>query len=494
MSTSYLAVDLGASSGRAVLGTLAGGRMSLREVHRFATPLTEDGGRLFWNLELLWAEVSRGVALALSIEPRLRSVSVDSWAVDYVPLDARGEPLRAPYSYRDPRTRGRMAEAHARVPAGELYARTGIQMLELNTIYQLLADRAEEWELLQRTRQRLTIADYLLYRLSGRAAIERTMASTTQLLDLASGEWATDLLERLGLPATGWPEVVEPGTVLGRLRTSEAGETGAPLVIASCSHDTAAAVAAVPAETNGPGWAYLSSGTWSLLGAELTAPVLTDAALAANFTNEAGLDGTVRFLRNLTGFWVLQECERQWRAEGAVFDHPTLVAEAGAAPPSAGLLDLDDSRLAERGDMLQRLRECCRDAQLAWPATRGGVVRLVLESLAARYAAALRELEALTGSAVEMLHVVGGGAQNALLCQMTADACGCRVVAGPAEATAFGNLLVQARALGDLPAGLSLRDVVRASSTLRVHEPSRIRVPAAPADGRSSPLPIFETA
>jgi rhamnulokinase len=468
---SYLAFDLGASSGRAMLGTLEDGRIELEEVHRFPTPLVEREGVLYWDIEALWGELRHSLEQALRRAPGLRSVSVDSWAVDYVPVDEKGKLLRLPYCYRDPRTRGRMEQAFERVPAEELYGRTGIQFLEFNTVYQLLADRDEEPELLGRTANRLLIADYLLFRLSGRPAVERTNASTTQLLDVETGEWAMDLVRRLGLPETGWPEVVAPGTVLGPLIVGADEATRSPRVIASCSHDTACAVAAVPADPHGPAWAYLSSGTWSLLGVELAEPVLTDAAREANFTNEAGLDGSVRFLKNLTGLWVLQECEREWREAGERFDTETLIAEAEAANPPAGLVDLDDPRLGERGGMQGRLLACCRDSGVPEPRTRGETVRLVLESLAAGYARSLGQMERIIGRAVERLHVVGGGSRNALLCRLTAERCGCTVIAGPAEATALGNLLVQARALGDLPPSSSIRDVVRASCELREFHP-----------------------
>lgn len=505
----YLAFDLGASSGRAILGTLHGDRMTLDELHRFTTPLVDRDGRLFWDLDALWDEVRRGLDEALRVAPELRSISVDSWAVDYVPIghdaSAADRPLRDARAYRDPRTRGRLEQALAVVPADELYRRTGIQLLEINTLYQLLADLEEEPELLRETTYRLPIADYLLYRLSGRAAVERTMASTTQLMDVHTGAWAMDLIRRFGLPDTGWPEIVPPGTVLGPLVTSgralhtppgrahHAGGRRAssssprlraadgPAVIAGCSHDTAAAVAAVPASRAGAPWAFLSSGTWSLLGVERAVPILNDAAMRANFTNEAGLDGTVRFLKNLTGLWVLQECERAWLAEGdgdGHHDASALIAEAAAAAAPAAVLDLNDARFAERSDMPSTLRAACNEIGIAAPNTRAELVRLVLESLAAGYARALGELEKVVEARIEVLHVLGGGSMNRFLCQLTAEACGRRVVAGPAEAAALGNLLVQARTLGDLPPGLSIRDVARASSDLHEYYPARTRAGA----------------
>ena len=468
---SVLAIDLGATSGRAILGTITDGRVTTREVHRFQTPLAERDGHLFWDLEAIWGHVQTGLAAALAAAPDLRSISVDTWAVDYVPLGADGRALRDPYAYRDTRTEGWAARAFETVSPETLYARTGLQVLEFNTLFQVLADSAGEPDLVAVTAQRLLIAETLLFRLSGRAVAERTMASTTHLLDATTGEWGTELMEAFGLDPAQWPPVVAPGTVLGPLLQSALPEgvvcDDPPLVIAGCSHDTAAAVAAVPAE--GTSWAYLSSGTWSLLGAELEAPVLTEAARLAGFTNEAGLDGTIRFLKNRTGMWVLEECIRAWSEAGEQIDIEALVAEAEAAPSLGGTLDLDAPAFGRRTDMPALLQASCRDAGVPEPSTRGELVRLVLESLAASAARTLRELEALTGP-VETLHIVGGGSRNAFLNQLTADACGCRVVAGPAEATALGTFLVQARTLGLLPG--TIRDAVRRSTPLLTFNPT----------------------
>lgn len=484
---SYLAIDLGASSGRAVLGTLDGAVIRMDEVHRFTTPLVEEEGHLYWDVDALWAEVRTGVAAALRAAPALRSISVDSWAVDYVPLGADGEPLRRPHAYRDPRTRGRLTEAVARIAGGAdaLYDRTGIQFLEINTLAQVVADLADEPELVARTANRLLIADYILYRLSGVAVAERGMASTTQLLDPRTGDWADDVIRAIGDKPSRWPRVVDPGTRLGAVRREALpeGTTVAPLVVASCSHDTAAAVAAVPASGDAP-WAYISSGTWSLVGVERAAPMLTRAARETGFTNELGLDGTVRFLKNRTGMWVLEECVREWGARGQRPSIEALLRDAAAAPPGGRLLDLDAPAFAERGEMPAKLAAACRVAGIAVPADRGTLVRLVLDSLAATYRRTLAELEALTGERVEVVHVVGGGSRNALLDQLTADACGRPVVAGPAEATSLGNLLVQARTLGDLPPGVSIRDASCLSAPLEHYSP-RGAVP----HGAAAPVP-----
>ena len=486
MLPAYLAIDLGASSGRAVVGTLDGGAMRMREVHRFRTPLVEEGGHLYWDHEALMLEVRACLTNALALAPALRSVSVDSWAVDYVPLGADGEPLRRPYAYRDPRTRGRLDEAARRAGGADaLYGRTGIQFLEFNTLPQVVADLADEPALAARVATRLLIADYVLYRLSGRMVAERTMASTTQLLDVRTGGWADDLIRAVGDDPARWPAIVPPGTVLGPVRPSvlpadASAAPHAPLAVATCAHDTAAAVAAVPARDDAP-WAYISSGTWSLVGAELRAPIVTPAARQAGFTNEAGLDGTVRFLKNRVGMWVLEECVREWAESGERPSWEALAAEAAAAPPAGGAaVDCNAPPFAERGGMVRKLEAACRDAGVPVPATRGALVRLVLESLAESYRRTLAELEALTGARAAVLHVVGGAARNALLNQLTADACGRRVVAGPVEATALGNLLVQARALGDLPPGSTLRDAARASATLTTFTPRSAGLATAP--------------
>lgn len=465
--STYLAFDLGASSGRVLLGRLEEGRISVEELHRFDTPMLERDGHLYWDIARLQTELETGLALALDHDGRLRSLSVDSWGVDYVPLDRDGAPVRPPYAYRDPRTAGRIEEA-ARVMALErIYRHTGIQFMEINTLYQVLADREEEPELFERTRNRLTIADYFNYRFAGRAVVEASLASTTQMLDAETRDWSVPVLRAFGVPPETMPEVVSSGTRLGRARGAES-----VTVVAGCSHDTACAVAAVPAAASGPSWAYISCGTWSLIGVERAEPLLTDAAREAGMTNEAGLDRTVRLLKNMTGLWILQECVRAWREQGVVVGYDELMEEAAGARPPADYLDVDDPRFSLRGDMEEKIGAYCRENGLSAPATRGELVRLVIESLAEGHRRVLRELEGVIDERIEVVHLVGGGSRNAMLCQLTADRCGRRVVAGPAEATALGNLLVQARTMGDLPRERPLRDVVRNSFSLQRYDPS----------------------
>ena len=477
IAASYLAIDLGASSGRAVIGTLDGSVMRMHEIHRFPTPMIERDGHLYWDIEAMWREIESAVAKAFEIGRPLRSISVDSWAVDYVPLDANGAALRNPYSYRDPRTAGRL-EVAVNLAGGSdaLYGRTGIQFLPFNTICQVVADIADEPEVVSQTATRLLIAEYFLYRLSGRRVAEATNASTTQLVDARTGEWASDLLAAIGDDARRWPEIVPPGTALGPLlpELTPPGISHAPVVLASCAHDTAAAVAAVPAASDAP-WAFISSGTWSLVGAELASSVLTPEARDAGFTNETGIDGTVRFLKNRAGMWVLEECRREWQSQGVGATYDDILQAAASVPSSDFTINLNAPEFAGRGGMLRALEGACREQGVAAPTTPGGVTRLILESLAESHAEAIGQLEALTGVHAAIVHVVGGGALNDFLNQLLADRCGRRVLAGPVEATVLGNLLVQARALGDLPRGVSVRAAARDSTTIREFTSSPVR-------------------
>ena len=462
--TAYLAFDLGASNSRAILGRLSDGMMSMEAVHRFTTPLVERDGRLYWDIEALWRDLERGLHRALGTAPGLRSLSVDSWSVDYVPLDEGGRPLRLPFSYRDPVRARQMAAALSHVPPEKVYAVTGIQFLPFNTLFQVLADREEDPALLDRTHLRLPVADYFNHRFGGRPVTDFSMASCTQVMDARTRTWSADLLAAFGLPEQGWPEIVPCGTRTGRANTAP------PVaVVTGCSHDTACAVAATPAHADG---AYLSCGTWSLLGVERTTPLLTGEARMAGFTNEAGLDGAIRFLKNLSGLWTLQECMRAWNEAEPGLTYDDLLAGAAACPAPKGLIDLEDPCFLERGDMPGRLAAYCRAHGLPVPETPPALARLLLESLADSYRRTLATLEGLIGHRLDPIHLVGGGARNALLCRLTARACRRTVVAGPAEATALGNLLVQARTMGDLPPGLTVRDVARASSRLTVYPPS----------------------
>ena len=454
----YLAFDLGASSSRAILGTLDGDRMRMDEIYRFTTPILEENDHLYWDLDLLWGEIQLGFRKAISVSPTLCSVSVDSWAVDYVPLDTQGLPLRNPYCYRDTRTEKMMDEAFKTLPSSSIYGHTGIQFLPFNTLYQLLA--GEEEGVLEQVGLYLTIADYFNYRFSGKAVIELSMASTTQMMDVRTRDWSDAVLNAFNLDKDLWPQIVQPGTWLSPVL-----EADSVISIASCSHDTGSAIAAIPVAGNEENWAYISCGTWSLMGTERTKPLVSEAARKAGFTHEAGLDGTIRFLKNLTGLWVLQECAREW---GDV-DWDELENQARQAESLNIVIELEDPRFMARGGMEQRLKEYFTEKEWPFPGSRAQLTRTILESISDSYRRCLNELQQVTGDAIQRLYMVGGGTRNSLLCELTSQATGIPVTAGPAEATALGNLLIQARTLGHLPNGMTIREVAATSSELRFY-------------------------
>jgi len=468
----YLAIDLGAESGRAVRGSFDGERVALRTCHRFANAPVSLPDGLHWNVVGIFQSVAEALARAGG---GLTSVGVDSWAVDFGLLDAQGGLLGTPFHYRDERTEGMVERAVARVPAREIYELTGIQFMPINTLCQLLA--MEGSPLLDAAETLLMIPDLIAFWLTGERASEVTVASTTQLYDPRAGHWALGLAERLGVPAGILPEVRQPGTTLGPLRGTVAAGAGLespPAVVTVAAHDTASAVAAVPAK--GPDFAYVSSGTWSLVGVELAAPLIDTAAMEANFSNELGLEGTTRFLKNVMGLWLVQECRGEWARGRHAPEYPELVRMAEAQPPGGPLIDPDDPALLRRGDMPARIGELCTRSGNAAPTGFGGVVRCVLESLACKYRLVIEQAEQLTGRRAETIHVVGGGARNELLCRLTATISGRSVAAGPAEATALGNVMVQAMADGQVASLAEIRAVVRRSTQVRIYEPQ--------ADGR----------
>ncbi|HSD28880.1 MAG TPA: rhamnulokinase family protein, partial [Vicinamibacteria bacterium] len=401
----------------------------------------------------------------------LAGVGVDTWGVDFALLDGSGRLLANPYHYRDCLGTGILERTLARVPRAEIFAATGIQLLELNTLFQLALLQERGAAELAAAGRLLMMPDLFSYWLGGRTVNEYTIATTSQCFDTRAGDWARGLLEQLSLPAAIFGEVVSPGTVLGRLRAGIAEETGAgPLpVIAVGGHDTALAVAAIPAR--GRDFAYVSSGTWSLLGAEIEAPCITDASLAANFTNEGGVCGTIRFLKNLCGLWLVQECRRAWAKGGKADSYDDLAAMASAAPAFRSLVDVDRPDFAAPGDMPGRLQAFCRRTSQPVPETKGEIVRCALDSLALKYRYVLATLEGILGRRLEPLHVVGGGSRNRLLCQLAADATGRTVVAGPVEATAAGNVAMQAMALGELGSLGEARELVRRSFEIDTYEP-----------------------
>jgi rhamnulokinase len=462
-SSVVAAVDIGASGGRVIAARVSDSGVETREVSRFPNEPVVAGGTLYWDILRLHASVLAGLSAAAASFP-LASAGIDSWGVDYGLLDGAGALIGNPVHYRDSRTDG----VTAGLPRAELYAVTGIQHLPINTIYQLIA--AAGTPALSAARTLLLIPDLLAYWLTGVTGAEVTNASTTGLLDVRSRQWATGVMERTGIPPGLFPPLRQPGDVIGPITAGAPGLTGGsgpvPLVAVG-SHDTASAVVAVPA--TGRHFAYISSGTWSLAGIELSAPVLTEESQRANFTNEAGIDGTIRYLRNVTGLWLLQECMRHWGAPSL----DSLLAEAAAVPSLRFVVDADDPVFLPPGDMPARIASWLTSRGLAAPSEPGQIVRCVLDSLAMAYRRALLAAQSLSGQHADVVHIVGGGSRNALLCQLTADALGLPVVAGPAEATALGNALVQARALGAAPGSLDgLRALLRRGQELRRYSPS----------------------
>lgn len=454
---SFAAVDLGASSGRVMVARVGDDELGVRDAHRFPNRPVRVAGTLHWDILGLYREILDGLRSAGEID----SIGIDSWAVDYGLLDASGALIGNPVHYRDGRTDGVMDRLVAEIGADKLYEIGGLQFLPFNTVYQLMASALPE-----QARTLLMIPDLLAYWLTGAAGAELTNASTTGLYDVRAGGWAYPLIERLGLPGLLFPPLRRPGDRVGTLRAEVASETGLPAslpVTAVGSHDTASAVFAVPAEHER--FAYVSCGTWSLAGVELTAPVLTAESRAAGFTNEVGVGGTIRYLRNIMGLWLLQESLRTWRAETSL---PDLLAAAADAPPFAALVDPGDQEFLPPGDMPTRIAAHCERTGQRPPAGRVETVRCVLESLALGHRSAVREASRLSGRTVEVVHIVGGGARNTLLCQLTADACGLPVVAGPVEATAIGNALVQAGAHGFTG---DPRELVRRTQDLTVYRP-----------------------
>jgi rhamnulokinase len=465
------AVDLGASSGRVVVGHVGPDELRLEEVHRFVNEPHVRSDGLHWDASMLRREVIDGIRRALHVAPDVVSVGVDGWGVDYGLLGANGVLVDEPFHYRDERTADGVAAVHAIVDRAELYGRNGLQFLPFNTLYQLAADRAHPAASTATTM--LLIPDLVGYWLNGVRGAERTNASTTGLLDPATRDWAWDLIDRLGFPRDLFVGLRDAGEVLGPVTPDIAPDAGLGDVVVTLvgSHDTASAVVGVPLEDDRS--AYISCGTWSLVGVELDRPILTDASRAANFTNEGGVDGTVRYLRNVAGLWLLQESMRTWEASGTTEELGALLAAAGALPAGGPVIDPDDAVFLPPGDMPGRIEDACRRTSQRVPATRTALTRCILDSLAAAYARAIDDASRLSGREIRTIHLVGGGANNDVLCRLTAEACGRPVIAGPVEATAVGNILVQARTHGLVSGGLAdLRALVRATQPLRRFEPA----------------------
>jgi rhamnulokinase len=472
-----VAVDLGASGGRVVAGSFDGRLLDLEEIHRFENFPVAMAGQLVWDLPRLWHEVTTGLRAAGARHGRaVSTVGVDTWGVDFSFLTAEDALLANPVCYRDARTRGMLAAAERIVPRHEIFAATGLQFMEINSLYQLLALKQKQPGILRLADRMLMIPDLVHWLLAGERSNERTNASTSQCFDPRAGDWSWQLLDRFDLPAHVFGPITEPGTLLGNLRGDVAAETGlhAARVILPGTHDTASAVAAVPATeppAARPDWCYVSLGTWALVGAELDRPLVTPECLARNFTNEGGVGDTTRLLKNVCGLWLVQQCRAAWQRAGKAWTWDQLTALAAEAPPLVTLIDPNHPSLVAPADMPEAIRKLARDAGQPVPDSTAAVVRTALESVAAAVRRTLGELDELLGRRVGRIHVVGGGVQNGLLCQMIADATGRPVVAGPVEATAVGNLLVQLVARGGRVDLREVRQIVRDSFELAHYEP-----------------------
>jgi rhamnulokinase len=468
MKPQYLAFDLGAESGRLMRGVIADGKLTLTEIHRFANRPIRAGESLHWNLEELCAEAKKGLQKAATAGGPFVSLSTDAWGVDYVLFRADGTVIEPTYHYRDPRGPRGASQLLQRISAETIFAETGIQHMPINTLFQLAAESPER---LASAEWLLSVGDAFNYLLCGVPRTEISAASTFQLYDPRHQRWSERLLAAVQLPERLLPPVVTAGTRLGTLLPHLQRECGLPAVevVATCSHDTGAAVAAVPARA-GP-WAYLSSGTWSLMGVELNGPNLSEDCRRLNFTNEIGFGNSVRLLKNISGLWLIQECRREW---GSQYDYETLTRLAAEAAPFRALIDPTDPRFLMPDRMPQEIAQFCAETGQAAPATPGATVRCALESLALLYRRCLSEIEELTDQSIEVLHIVGGGSRNQLLNQFTANALGIPVLAGPTEATALGNVIVQALALGQLQTLAEARELVRISSDLRSYDPRSV--------------------
>lgn len=467
----YLAIDLGAESGRGVLGKFDGDLLQLEEIHRFPNGGVRVMDSLHWDVLQLWSEIKRTLSICARDRINLMSLGVDTWGVDFALLDRDDALLGYPYHYRDSRTDGMLDEAFRRMPRAEIFKRSGAQFLQINTLYQLLSMALRNSPLLDAADTFLMMPDIFNFWLTGRKACEFTDATTTQFYDPRQYGWSKEILDALGLPTEIFPEIVPPGTHFGALLSNVASEVGLPNipVIAPACHDTGSAVAAVPAR--GEDWAYISSGTWSLMGIEVPNPIITDQALELNFTNEGGIENTFRFLKNIMGLWLVQECRRTWAQAGHDMSYDQITKMAVSAKPFAALIDPDDISFLPAGDMPSRIVDYCKRSGQSIPLDKGQIIRCALESLALKYRWVLEKLESVAGKPINVLHIVGGGTQNKVLCQFTADATGIPIVAGPIEATAIGNIMVQAVASGAINSIADAREIVRRSFEAAVYEP-----------------------
>jgi rhamnulokinase len=472
MPQHYLAFDLGASSGRAVIGTFDGATLALEECHRFPNRIIRVLDHLHWDLLGLFEQMQEGLTLCARSGRAIHSIGVDTWGVDFALLGRNMTLLGMPYAYRDPHTIGIMESAFELAGRQEIFDQTGIQFMPINTLYHLIALARAGSPLLESAEKLLMIPDVLNLFLTGVAAAEFTDVTTTQCFNPVTSDWAWPLLERFNIPTQIMPDVIQPGTVLGTLLPHIAHDTGLGQVsvVAPASHDTASAVAAVPA--HGKDWAYLSSGTWSLMGIETSDPIISPKAMALNFTNEGGVGGTYRVLKNITGLWLIQECQRIWAREGEELDFGEITRQADQSMPFKAFINPDDPAFTAPENMPKAIAQSCATSGQSLPSGIGAMARCIFESLALKHRLVIDQLHELRGRPLEMLHIVGGGARNKLLCQFTSNATGIPVRTGPVEATAIGNILVQAMAHGEIADLAQLRTVVANSFELGTLEPS----------------------
>ena len=474
----YVAIDLGASSGRVLAGQYDGSRLTLDEVHRFPNGPIAASGYLYWDALRLWQEIQEGLGKAKDGDQSgVTSIGIDTWGVDFTLLGRDDQLLGNPFHYRDAQTIGSMEIAYQSVTKNEIFETTGLQFNQFNTLYQLVALRHRESPVLDAAKSLLLMPDFFHWLLTGEKSCEFTNATTTQCLNPNTGTWAVEMLERLGIKTDIFQPIVRPGTKLGTLLPAVKQQTGlgdVPVIVPG-THDTASAVLAVPTQSevsDQPNWCYISSGTWSLMGVELEHPVINDTCRKYNFTNEGGVGGSIRLLKNISGLWLVQECRRIWARGGRDYSWQQLTQLAERAAPLRSLIDPDDGCFLAPDDMPAEIARFCRDTGQPIPDSEGAIIRCALESLALRYRAVLSWLEELTGGTIATIHIVGGGSQNEQLCQMTANACDRRVLAGPVEATAIGNVMMQAIATRELESILDARQVIGASFDLRRFEPS----------------------
>jgi rhamnulokinase len=469
----FLAFDLGASSGRAILGILVDGKLELTEIHRFANQMQLINGHYFWNIFSLFNELKTGLKKCVKefgIQPE--SIGVDTWGVDFVHLNKEGLILSLPFAYRDSRTNTSMEDLFQLIPQEEVYAQTGIQFMQFNSLFQLFSMVKDQSSLLEITDSILFMPDALNYLFSGVRKSEFSIASTSQMIVPGTCNWNHELLEKAGIPTSILQEIILPGTILGNIQNDVANETGSkPVpVIAVAAHDTGSAIVSVPSTENN--FVYLSSGTWSIMGIESQYPIISEQTRQLNFTNEGGVDGTTRFLKNIMGMWLIQEVQRIWEGEGIKYSWPEMVELARQSEPFKFLINPDDSMFLNPRDMTQAVRDFCYQTAQGTPQTHGETIRCIYDSLALKYRFTLEQIREVTDQPIEVIHIIGGGANNHFLNQLTADATGLQVIAGPTEATAIGNILIQAKALGYVNSVREIRQIIANSFGLVKFVPS----------------------